>query len=58
MVLYTFLSPNINSTHSMVPELYFFSSTVFLFFIFCLIRILTLKSYKISFVLFCFVATY
>lgn len=46
MVLYTFLCPITNSTQLMVPELYFFSHLYF--FIFCLIRILTLKSYKIE----------
>lgn len=46
MVLYAFLCPITNSTQLMVPELYFFSHLYF--FIFCLIRILTLKSYKIS----------
>lgn len=49
MVLYTVLAPIINSTHLMVPELcflFFFSHLQF--FMFCLIRILTLKSYKNS----------
>lgn len=43
MVLYTFVS--LLSTHLMVPELHIFFHLQF--FIFCLVRMLTLKSYKI-----------